>query len=152
MLKKGPSWISNSEPHLNVPIFWEQFCHFILDIILKVPWVPFSYIVGLQSPVICSASQLSTHIMCYSVLLSQCTCRGAGMLKTLVGQSYGVALGLVCPPLPLIYLPKSWSSQGGLYNGALTQQFAEWKLQHLGGTTWDPNYNPGVDFLDHDFL
>ena len=23
--------------------------------------------------------------------------------------------------------------------------------QH-GGRTWDPNYTPGVDFLDHDFL
>ena len=21
-----------------------------------------------------------------------------------------------------------------------------------GGPTWDPNYNPGVDFLDHDLL
>ena len=30
--------------------------------------------------------------------------------------------------------------QGGLQNGALTWQFAEWKKYNLGGLTWDLNY------------
>ena len=42
--------------------------------------------------------------------------------------------------------------QGGLQNGALTEQFDDLKSFNLGGTTWDPNYTPGVDFLDHDLL
>ena len=43
-------------------------------------------------------------------------------------------------------------SQGGLKNGALTDQFDDLKSFNLGGTTWDPNYTPGVDFLDHDLI
>ena len=25
-------------------------------------------------------------------------------------------------------------------------------MTRVGAVTWDPNYNPGVDFLGHDFL
>ena len=42
--------------------------------------------------------------------------------------------------------------QGGLWNGALTEEFDDLKSFNLGGTTWDPNYTQGVDFLDHDLL
>ena len=44
------------------------------------------------------------------------------------------------------------TKQGGLQNGALTEQFDNLKSFNLGGTTWDPNYTPGMDFLDHDLL
>ena len=31
----------------------------------------------------------------------------------------------------------------------LTWQVVEWKSEHLGGQTRDPNYSPGLYFLDH---
>ena len=34
-----------------------------------------------------------------------------------------------------------------------TEQFDDWKsVYFIGETTWNPNYTPGTDFLDHDFL
>lgn len=44
------------------------------------------------------------------------------------------------------------SNQGGLLNGAHTDQCDDLKSFNLGRTTLDPNYTPRVDFLDHDLV
>ena len=41
---------------------------------------------------------------------------------------------------------------GHLHTGELTRHFVFWQVTSLGVDTWDPNYTPGVDLLDHDFL
>ena len=43
-------------------------------------------------------------------------------------------------------------SHGHLYTGQLSRHFLFWQVTNLRPVTLDPNYNPGVDFLDHDFL
>ena len=43
-------------------------------------------------------------------------------------------------------------SQGGLQNGALTEQFSDLKSLDIGTKIGDPEYTPQVDFLGHDLL
>ena len=43
---------------------------------------------------------------------------------------------------------KAWTS---LYMDGTAVNFFSWLTTHEAGT-WEPNYTPGVDFLDHDFL
>ena len=45
-----------------------------------------------------------------------------------------------------------WISHGHLYTGQLSRHFLFWQVTSLRPVTLDPNYTPGVDFLDHDFL
>ena len=45
-----------------------------------------------------------------------------------------------------------YTVQGGLQNGALTEQFEDLKSFHIGSKIRIPDYTQGVDFLDHDFL
>ena len=41
---------------------------------------------------------------------------------------------------------------GHLHTGQLSHHFFFWQATSMGANTWDPNYTPGVDFLDHDFF
>ena len=43
-------------------------------------------------------------------------------------------------------------THGHLHTGQLCRHFFFCQVTRLGGFTWDPNYNPGVEFLDHAFL
>ena len=45
-------------------------------------------------------------------------------------------------------IPRSWTS---LYMDGTAVKLFLVICPHEAGT-WDPNYTPGVDFLDHDFL
>ena len=98
------------------------------------------------------------------------TCGGGTQIKTrtklVVEDHGGTCSGLshqdqLCNKDPCPGITHKWEYamllgfqliQGGLQNGALTQQFAEWKKYNLGEQTWGPNYTPGVNYLDHDFL
>jgi hypothetical protein len=52
----------------------------------------------------------------------------------------------------LIFTPEKDTPQDfSPTTGQLCRHFFLTSGQHETGT-WDPNYNPGVDFLDHDFL
>ena len=64
---------------------------------------------------------------------------------------YGISLkkGL---PVPFSLKNIVFLYKEGYKNGALTEQFDDLKSFNLGGTTRDPNYTPGVNFLDHDLL
>ena len=41
---------------------------------------------------------------------------------------------------------------GHLYTGQLCRHFVFRQVDIMGGNTWDPNYAPGLDFLDHIFF
>ena len=41
---------------------------------------------------------------------------------------------------------------GHLYTGQLCRHFVFRQVDIMGGNTWDPNYAPGLDFLDHNFF
>jgi hypothetical protein len=43
-------------------------------------------------------------------------------------------------------------SHGHLYTGQLCRHFIFRQVDIMGAVPWDPNYTPGVDFLDRDFL
>ena len=54
----------------------------------------------------------------------------------------------------LMKIPEGYKISHGqslLLDGYVVKKFLRCDL-HGGGRTWDPNYTPGVDFLDHDFL
>ena len=56
---------------------------------------------------------------------------------------------------PGAMVPPDFGSQlihGHLHTGQLCRHFFFCQVTRVGAVTWDPNYTPGVDFLDHDFL
>ena len=52
----------------------------------------------------------------------------------------------------IIFLIESVSDHGHLYTGQLCRHFVFRQVDIMGGNTWDPNYAPGLDFLDHIFF
>ena len=44
------------------------------------------------------------------------------------------------------------TTHGHLYTGQLCRHFVFRQVDIMGGNTWDPNYAPGLDFLDHIFF
>ena len=54
--------------------------------------------------------------------------------------------------MPQILLIQVQINHGHLHTGQLCRHFFFCQVTRVGAVTWDPNYTPGVDFLDHDFL
>ena len=53
-------------------------------------------------------------------------------------------MGLQCRQIKL--------SHGHLHTGQLSRHFVFRQVDIMGAVCWDPNYTPGLDFLDHNFL
>ena len=44
-----------------------------------------------------------------------------------------------------------WLSMDNLYYWTVMLSKKFWEVTSNGARTWDPNYTPGVDFLNHDY-
>ena len=68
-------------------------------------------------------------------------------------MSAKTAIFLNHPQVPFADVIYGWSLKHGLLNRWTSHWlFRGAKKYDWGGGAWDPNYDPGADFLDHNFL